>query len=194
MLGGQLLLVPALFLLFFPVASLGSGNGSRSLSLHLLLVQVVQVVADGVQGLGVEREWAGRCRGRTAIVALLGLLLLLLLAQELDSRQSVGVSDQWVAIDSVRSGSVVLAIAAGTQVGRLQLVDVGFHFDGRMVASTIRGLSVGAGRGSGRRRVGMVKSGRRQRAVSLLLLLLVRCGSCYGRGGQVVDVSTIRQQ
>ena len=50
---GQLF-VPALFLLFFPVASLGSGHGGcggRSLCLHLLLVQVVQVVADGVQGL-----------------------------------------------------------------------------------------------------------------------------------------------
>lgn len=152
MLGGQLLLVPALLLLFFPVASLGSGNGgrgSRSLGLHLLLVQVVQVVADGVQGLGVERERAGRCRWGTAIVALLGLLLLLLLAQELDGRQSVGVSDQWVAIDSVRSGSVVLAIAAGAQVGRLQLVHVGFHLDGRMVGSTIRRLSVGARSGGG---------------------------------------------
>lgn len=79
---GQMFM-PSLFLLFFAVASLGSGYGgrsSRSLCLHLLLVQVVQVVADGVQGLGVQGK---RTRGgwwRTAVVGLNGLLLLLLLA------------------------------------------------------------------------------------------------------------------
>lgn len=80
-LGGQVF-VPALFLLIFPVAGFGRGDGgcgSRSLGLHLLLVQVVQVVADGVQGLGVEGEWAGGGWWRTRIVGLLGLLLLLLL-------------------------------------------------------------------------------------------------------------------
>lgn len=59
--GGQLF-VPAVVLVFlvlvlFPVARFGGGNGSRrgSSLLHLLLVQVVQVVADRVQGLGVDR-------------------------------------------------------------------------------------------------------------------------------------------
>lgn len=67
------IVLPVMFQLFQPVivillavllvSCLSCSNGccrGGSLCLQLLLVQVVQIAADGVQGLGVERQVTGR--------------------------------------------------------------------------------------------------------------------------------------